>query len=148
MVKKAGKRKVRKKASRRKVAKRKVTKKRKVTSKKYAKKKTARRLGSKRKAKKKKRMPAGYRRRGSGPLIVPDNLDNIDTVVEPSKLVAGIKSAKVEVQKIADELIDSIDGYDVVEIAFSVSFSADGKFLGVGVGGATSIEIKLTPSDE
>lgn len=71
--------------------------------------------------------------------------DAIDTVVETSKLKTGLKKAQKEVQELLDDWTDMSDGYEVSEVTLSVSFSADGKFLGVGVGGATSIEIKLKP---
>jgi hypothetical protein len=79
---------------------------------------------------------------------VPSHSEAIDTVIEPSKLVEGIKRAKREIQGVVNELADFADGYDVTEVSLEVSFNADGKFLGVGVGGATSLQLKLKPSDE
>ena len=36
--------------------------------------------------------------------------------------------------------------YEITEIEFNASFSADSKFMGFGVGGAASIKIKIAPS--
>lgn len=122
-------------------------------AKKTAKRKTTKRAAKKvgkRKAKRKvrKAAPPGYRRNRGGKVLVPKKTEAIDTIVAPSKLVSGIKKAKREVQDIVDELSDFADGYDVSEISLEVSFNVDGKFLGVGVGGATSLGLKLTPTNE
>lgn len=112
-----------------------------VPGKKYAKKK------AKKKVAKKKPLPPGFKKNVGG-LIVPSEVDSIDTVVEPSRLAEGVRSAKREVRSLIDELEDFAEGYDVSEVSLEVSFSADGKFLGVGVGGATSLGLKLTPSGD
>jgi len=126
-----------------KVAKKRIVKKtaKKIPGKKYAKKK------AKKRAAKKRPMPPGYKKNAGG-LIVPSEADSIDTVVEPSRLAEGVRSAKREVRSLIDELEDFAEGYDVSEVSLEVSFSADGKFLGVGVGGATSLGLKLTPSGD
>ena len=136
------KRKNARRSAKKKVAKRKTKKK---VAKRYAKKKAKVR---RKKIAKKKAAASSYKRNRGGKILVPQNTDVIDTVIEPSKLVAGIKKAKREIQGVADQLADFVDGMDVTEVKLSVSFNAEGKFLGVGVGGATSIELKLTPIDE
>lgn len=47
-----------------------------------------------------------------------------------------------------DELAKMVvaDGHKISEIELSISFDARGTFLGIGVGGATSIKIKIVPS--
>ena len=125
-----------------KAAKRKTTKR---VAKKVTKRKAKRKI---RKVAKKKVDHSGYRRNRGGKILVPKKTEAIDTVVAPSKLVSGIKKAKREIQDIVDELSDFADGYDVSEVSLEVSFNADGKFLGVGVGGATSLGLKLTPTNE
>ena len=139
-------RKTAKRRTAKKVAKKKVAKK---TAKKIPRKKAAKKKAKKKVAKKKakkKPLPPGYSKRTSG-LVVPSDVESIDTVVEPSRLVNGLRSAKREVGNLIDELDDFAEGYDVSEVSLEVSFSADGKFLGVGVGGATSIGLKLTPNE-
>ena len=142
----ATKKKTRKKTAKRKVAKKTTVAKKKVAKRIPAKRKVAKRKVAKKKTKKKvsKRAPSGYRRNPAGNLLVPAS-DAIDTVVETSKLKTGLKKAQKEVQELLDDWTDMSDDYEVSEVTLSVSFSADGKFLGVGVGGATSIEIKLKP---
>jgi hypothetical protein len=136
------KRKTAKRVGKKKVAKRGVKKK---APKRHVKKKVAK--VRKKKVAKKKAPPSGYTRNKGGKVLVPKDADVVDTVIEPSKLVAGIKKAKREVQNVADELADFVDGYVVSEVSLTVSFNAEGKFLGVGVGGATSLELKLTPTE-
>jgi hypothetical protein len=38
------------------------------------------------------------------------------------------------------------DGFDINEIEIAISFSAEGKFLGFGVGGAASITLRIKPT--
>lgn len=139
-------RKAAKRRTAKKVAKKKVAKKtaKKIPHKKVAKKKAKKKVAKKKP--KKKPLPPGYRKRTSG-LVVPSDVESIDTVVEPSRIVSGLRSAKSEVANLIDELDDFAEGYDVSEVSLEVSFSADGKFLGVGVGGATSIGLKLIPNE-
>jgi hypothetical protein len=140
MVKKVAKRKTAKRKARKKVAKR-------IPKKKVAKRKAKKKV-AKRKAKKKaiKKTPPNFTK-SSGGVLVPKKESN-GAVVKPSKLKEGLRKARDEIHDIFDSVEDFADGYEVAEITMAVSFSADGKFLGVGVGGATSMEIKLTPSED
>ena len=65
--------------------------------------------------------------------------------VSPGKISSGIAKSKEEISKLMKELGDLTDGYEIKEIELAVSFSADGKFLGIGVGGATTIKIRFIP---
>ena len=40
-----------------------------------------------------------------------------------------------------------VDSYSISEIELTASFSADGNFMGFGVGEAASIKIKIKPED-
>src|SRR5690606_3855127 len=105
--------------------------------KKAARKKAARRPAAKRI----KRLPPGYKISAGGKLAVP-----IDAVVEPSQLRKGITKAKDEINDLIQEVIDtSTADYDIHEIEFAASFSADGKFMGIGVGGAATITFRIRP---
>ncbi|HVN95805.1 MAG TPA: hypothetical protein VMT62_05215 [Syntrophorhabdaceae bacterium] len=77
-----------------------------------------------------------------GGLYLPDG------VVDPSALKKGFAKAKTEIRSMIDEVAGLVVSgeHKVSEIELSVSFSADGKFLGFGVGGETSIKIKIVPS--
>ena len=86
------------------------------------------------------RIDPGYARRGH--LIVPQEYAK---PVLPSKLEDGIKSARAEIQTLLDSLFLEDGSYEVEQISLTVSFSADGKFLGIGVGGATSMTISIRP---
>ncbi len=103
---------------------------------------------SKKKSKKKKvsKAPSGYRRNPLGEVLIPDG-DSIDTIVPPSKIMGGFEQAQKEIKNLLDSMTEFAEDYEVAEISLSVSFSADGKFLGFGVGGATSMKIKLTPGE-
>ena len=108
--------------------------------------KPAKRTTKKRK-KKITKAPTGFRRNPLGEVLIPDG-DSIDTIVPPSKIMGGFEQAQKEIKKLLDNMTEFAEDYEVSEIELSVSFSADGKFLGFGVGGATSMKIKLTPGDE
>lgn len=131
------KKKSKKKTSAKKVAKRKTTPARRKPAKRPAKKKAKKKIS---------KAPTGYRKNPRGEVLIPDG-DQIDTIVPPSKIKAGFEQAKREVRNLLDNMADFAEDYEVSEISLTVSFSADGKFLGFGVGGATSMNIKLTPGD-
>ena len=138
---------VSKKKSRKKAAKKKVAK-RPSTRKAPVRRKPAK-APAKKKSKKKKvsRAPSGYRKNPLGEVLIPD-LDSIDTVVAPSKIMGGFEQAQKEIKNLLNSMTEFAEDYEVAEISLSVSFSADGKFLGFGVGGATSMMIKLTPGEQ
>ena len=109
--------------------------------------KPAKRTTKKKRKKKLTKAPTGFRRNPLGEVLIPDG-DSIDTIVPPSKIMGGFEQAQKEIKKLLDGMTEFAEDYEVSEIELSVSFSADGKFLGFGVGGATSMKIKLTPGDE
>ncbi|MCW8965813.1 MAG: hypothetical protein OQK82_03870 [Candidatus Pacearchaeota archaeon] len=68
------------------------------------------------------------------------------TPVPANKLRTGFKKAKKEIDSIVEEIASTMtESYTISEIELSASFSADGKFMGFGVGGAATIKIKITP---
>ena len=69
-------------------------------------------------------------------------------IVDPFALKKGIEMAKGQIRSMVDEItgVLSNDKHTVTEVQLSLSFSADGKFLGFGHGGATSVSIKIAPS--
>jgi len=90
------------------------------------------------------KMPSGYHQ--SGPLILPKGTT---VLVKPGKLHAGISAAKKQIQKSIQEIAEIMtQDYKVSEIEFSVSFDAQGKFMGFGVGGAATITVKIRPSSD
>lgn len=94
--------------------------------------------------KKVSRKAPGYKRSRSG-ILVPDS---VAAPVAPYKIVSGLSSAKQEITALLDEIVSTMtDEYSISEIELSASFSADGKFLGIGVGGATSITIRIKPDN-
>lgn len=142
-----------KRAAKKSVSKKRVAKKAVVKKKIVAKKATSIRAtdrGAPRKkavAKKKAAKKAsGYRANPGGKVLVRTTSEP-QTVVAPSKIQAGLAKARGEIQGIAESLESFSDGLQLSEIELQVSFSADGKFLGVGVGGATTITIKLKPTE-
>lgn len=75
-------------------------------------------------------------------LLVPDG-----HVVEPSKLKKGLARAKDEITELIQEVVDgSTQPYEITEIEFAASFSADGKFMGFGVGGEATITFRIRPT--
>jgi hypothetical protein len=68
--------------------------------------------------------------------------------VAPGKMASGISKAKQDITALPDEIVSAMtEEYSVSEIEFSASFRADGKFLGIGVGGATAITIRIKPDN-
>jgi len=67
--------------------------------------------------------------------------------VPVSKLEASLDKAQQEVLKLVGRFskIASAE-YEIKEIEVSLGFDADGKFLGVGIGSAASIKMKIVPS--
>jgi hypothetical protein len=89
--------------------------------------------------------PPGYIRSTSSDLFVPSSSQK-NAITPASKLRDGIKKAQSEIKQSLQEIASLMTmDFAVSEIEFSVSFSADGKFLGFGVGGAASIKVKIKP---
>ena len=115
---------------------------RKTASKKAALKPAARRAAKKYAPPSMPRMPSGYSRQSSG-LIVPTK-----GVVPAGKMAEGFTRARNEIQSFLQEVIDTAtQDFEISEIEVAASFSADGKFLGFGVGGEASITIRIRPSE-
>jgi hypothetical protein len=67
--------------------------------------------------------------------------------VDASSLRKGLEKAKRDIKNMINEIADIMTAqYSISEIELSVSFNAEGKFMGFGVGGATSIKIKIAPT--
>lgn len=89
--------------------------------------------------------PSGYSLSSDGLLIIPSSSKK-SSITPASKLRDGITKAKNEIRQSLQEIASLMTmDFEVSEIEFSVSFSADGKFLGFGVGGAASIKVKIKP---
>ncbi|MBV2100961.1 MAG: hypothetical protein KUF78_18885 [Candidatus Thiodiazotropha sp. (ex Lucina aurantia)] len=87
--------------------------------------------------------PPGYTSKDGETILTPTRLEK---PISPSKLQAGFRKAKKEIDKMLNELTDSLtDNYVISEIELTASFSADGSFLGFGVGGAATITIRIKP---
>ena len=87
------------------------------------------------------RVPSGYVLKPGTKLVIPSS-----SVVEPSKMRAGLAKAKDEIDGLIQEIVDiSTSDYEISEIEFAASFSADGKFLGVGVGGSATVTFRIRP---
>jgi len=87
-------------------------------------------------------VPQGYVRTNSGVLVpIPAN------VIPAEKLRRGLPEARRQLEETIGHFLDALgDGYDIAEIELSASFSADGKFLGFGVGGAASMTLRIRPT--
>jgi hypothetical protein len=93
--------------------------------------------------------PPGYAFGGSSALVVPNPRRPVTNPVEPSKIRRGLSEAKRQLDETLQSILDSFGGpYEITEIKVIASFSADGKFLGFGVGGAASMEITICPCQE
>ena len=126
-------------ASKRKSVKKKAIKKATARRKSVAKKVAAKKAPSKKKI---SRKPPGYNARPSGVLVPDENI----APVSPSKLRSGFAKAKTEIDGLIEEIISTMtDDYVISEIELAASFSADGKFMGFGVGGAATIIIRIAP---
>jgi hypothetical protein len=87
-------------------------------------------------------LPSGYGNRGK--LVVPERY--VGSPVPSGKFIEGIKSSKEHIKQAIQEFASIMtEGYGIHEIALSVSFDAQGKFLGFGVGGSASVKVKIRP---
>lgn len=90
----------------------------------------------------------GFKKLPSGELLVPDSFETAN-VVSSNKLVAGIEASHDQIKKTLRNLTSVfVEDFEVAEIELAVSFSADGKFLGFGVGGAMSVKVKIRPMQD
>lgn len=87
------------------------------------------------------RVPSGYVLKPGAKLLTPSSF-----VVEPSKIKSGLAKAKDEIDGLIQEIVDiATTDYEISEIEFAASFSAEGKFLGVGVGGSATVTFRIRP---
>lgn len=98
-------------------------------------------------AKKVKAMPLGYLQSAGG-LLIPAKMSEEVTPVAPAKIRSGLSKAQTEIKKLMEALSELTEGYTVSEIELAASFNADGKFLGIGVGGATTIKVRFRPEED
>lgn len=91
--------------------------------------------------------PSGFVKTGRAGLVVPESASHTGNTVPAGKLKRGISSARDKIDETLAELVDALKGdYEIAEIKINASFSAEGKFLGFGIGGAMSVEITVRPS--
>lgn len=89
--------------------------------------------------------PPGFSRSTSSALLVPRPRNP----VPPGKLRKGLADAKRELDHSLQEVVETLTGsYGIKEIKLTMSFSAEGKFLGFGAGGAFAMEITVCPKDD
>ena len=91
---------------------------------------------------KKAPIPSGMTETSAG-IVFPSKLIK---PIPASKLKKGFEMAKSDIKGMISEVASIITNeYSIKEIELEVSFNADGKFMGFGVGGAASIKIKIAP---
>ena len=89
--------------------------------------------------------PPGFGTNPKGLVLVPENFVT-GAVTPASKLKEGMAKAQSEIRESLQEIANILTmDFEISEIELSISFSADGKFLGFGIGGATSIKVKIKP---
>ena len=91
-------------------------------------------------------VPLGYLQSAGG-LLIPAKMSEEVTPVSPAKIRSGLSKAQDEIKKLMEALSELTEGYRVSEIELAASFNADGKFLGIGVGGATTIKVRFRPDE-
>lgn len=94
-----------------------------------------------------RKVPLGYLQSAGG-LLIPAKVGEEVTPVPPAKIRSGLVKARDEIKKLMEALSELTEGYTVSEIELAASFNADGKFLGIGVGGATTIKVRFRPEDD
>eukprot|EP01107_Rhizomastix_libera_P010911 TRINITY_DN28247_c0_g1_i1.p2 TRINITY_DN28247_c0_g1~~TRINITY_DN28247_c0_g1_i1.p2 ORF type:complete len:147 (-),score=13.75 TRINITY_DN28247_c0_g1_i1:252-692(-) len=89
----------------------------------------------------------GYKE-SKGGVLVPENSEST-SYVTTGKLQAGIEGAKDQIKGTLKNIASVFtQDFEVSEIELSVTFTADGKFLGFGTGGAMSIKVKIRPTKD
>lgn len=90
------------------------------------------------------KLEVGFAPTESGRLFAP--VSRSAPVVPASKIKSGIRSARRQIEESLEEVLEIFTGpYRISQIELEISFSADGKFLGFGVGGATSMKVVIAP---
>ena len=83
-----------------------------------------------------------------GGILVPIGSES-PSYVTTGKLQAGIESAKDQIKGTLQNIAAVFtQDFEVSEIELSVTFTADGKFLGFGTGGAMSVKVKISPTKD
>jgi len=91
------------------------------------------------------RPPIGFSSTPAG-LLVPDA--TLSKPIPASKIRAGLKAARRQIDDSLDELSQVVAGpYRISSIELVVSFDVEGKFMGFGVGGATSMKLVIEPDE-
>ena len=95
--------------------------------------------------------PPGYSRPPGKKVLVATSRNQSpvpENVVPANKLQAGIRTAQESISEVLQQLVEAArENYEITEIELSASFSADGKFLGFGVGGEMSITFRVKPAE-
>ena len=65
--------------------------------------------------------------------------------VAVDKVIEGLEAAVGKIEDIISVINCSLQSSDISEVELTISFDAQGKLLGIGVGGATSITIRIKP---
>jgi hypothetical protein len=69
--------------------------------------------------------------------------------VPPARIKKGIAAARESLRGVLDEFEDFLTTeYAIKDIQLEIAFSAKGEFLGLGVGGATSIKVTIAPKSQ
>jgi hypothetical protein len=86
----------------------------------------------------------GYKENGDGLLVPQDTV--IEKPISPKKMQDGIRSAQLQIKKTLNELAQIFtEDLELSEVELTLSFSAEGKFLGFGAAGKFSIKVKVKP---
>lgn len=89
----------------------------------------------------------GYNQ-SKGGILVPAGSES-PSYVSTGKLQAGIENAKDQIKGTLQNIAAVFtQDFEVSEIELSVTFTADGKFLGFGTGGAMSVKVKISPTKD
>ena len=68
--------------------------------------------------------------------------------VPASKVHAGLQKASEQIRAMVADLASLLtEQYRITQIVLTLSFSAEGKFLGFGAGGAASVTVTIAPAD-
>ncbi len=79
-------------------------------------------------------------------LLLPTDVSK-PVVVPSNKLREGLEAAQGQIKKTLQGFAEVFTHeFEVAEISLTLSFNAEGKFLGFGTGGAMSVSIKIVPT--
>jgi len=93
----------------------------------------------------KKVTPKGYSRTDSGILVPSEFVEPVPS----SKLLSGLNKATKALKELVKQLgLSRLDNYLISQLELAISFDAQGKFMGFGVGGAATNTIRLVPDNQ